>query len=108
MKRCVIVSVKPSKDPKTGDDLLFIALYRLPGKMKNGGLWFPKPAECVINYCINKTHQPELYETFSKILPCTLADVTFALNEFNNKTYVSQVDIVKDTENIFEGSLLYV
>lgn len=67
MKRCILVSVRPQKDKETNDDLLFLTLYRLPNKMKNGGLWHPKKDEQVINACINAKHRPEEYKQWSSM-----------------------------------------
>lgn len=107
MKRCILVSVRPQKDKETNDDLLFLTLYRLPNKMKNGGLWHPKKDEQVVNACINGKHKPEEYKKFLSIFPGALIDVTFALNEFTNKTYVERCDLVDGT-NVFDETLLYL
>ena len=106
MKRCILVGSRTNKDEKTGDELMFLTLYRLPNKMSNGGLWHPKANEAVVNACINKTKKPEDYEKFSTIQPGTLIDVTFGINDFNNKTFVANLDIVKDT-NVFNADILY-
>ena len=106
MKRCILVGSRTNKDEKTGDELMFLTLYRLPNKMSNGGLWHPKSNEAVVNACINKTKKPEDYLKFSEILPGTLIDVTFGINDFNNKTFVANLDIVKDT-NVFNADTLY-
>ena len=107
MKRCILVSVRPQKDRETNDDLLFLTLYRLPNKMRNGGLWHPKKDETVINVCINSKHKPEDYKKFLSILPGVLVDVTFALNEFNNKTYVESVELVIGTD-VYTEDMLYL
>ena len=107
MKRCILVSVRPQKDKETNDDLLFLTMYRLPGKMKNGGLWYPKKDEQIINACINAKHRKDDYDFFLKVLPGAIVDVTFALNEFTNKTYVERVDLVEGTD-IYTAELLYV
>ena len=69
MKRCILVSVRPQQDKETNDDLLFLTLFRLPNKMKNGGLWHAKKDEQLVNVCINAKHKPEEYADFLKILP---------------------------------------
>ena len=40
MRRCILISTRQNKDEKTGDELLFLTLSRLPNKMNNGGLWY--------------------------------------------------------------------
>lgn len=107
MKRCILVSVRAQKDKETNDDLLFLTLFRLPGKMKNGNLWYPKKDEQIINVCLNAKYKKEDYEKFSKILPGAIVDVTFALNEFKNTTYVERVDLVEGTD-LYSADVLYV
>lgn len=107
MKRCILVSVRAQKEQETNDDLLFLTMYRLPNKMRNGGLWFPKKEEAVINACINAKYKQDDYNKFLKILPGAIVDVTFALNEFTNKTYVDHVDLVEGTD-IYTEELLYL
>ena len=107
MKRCILVGVRPQKDKETNDDLLFLNLIRLPNKMKNGGLWFPKKDEERINVCLNSKFKPEEYKEFLKVLPGSLVDVSFALNEFTNKTYVEHCELVEGT-NVFTEEQLYL
>ena len=42
-----------------------------------------------------------------KILPGTLVDVTFGLNEYTNKPYVFKMDVVQGTD-IYTEDLLYL
>ena len=106
MKRAIIVENRESKDEKTGDELLFIKLCRLPSKMTNGGLWYSKPSETIVNACINKTRAPQDYKTFHDLLPGTLCDITFGINDFNNKTFVAKLDVVEKSPYVAEQ--LYV
>lgn len=105
MKRSMLVSIRENKDKETGDELLFLTLYKMPNKMKNGGLFHPKQNEAIINACVNKTKSPEDYEKFKTILPGSLIDVTFGLNDFNNKTFVAKLDIVE--QSLFDAETIY-
>lgn len=106
MKRAIIVGVKESKDTKTGDDLLFITCFKLPSKMKNGGLWFPKSSEAVVTACVNNTKAPQDYEVFRNVLPGTLCDLTLGINDFNGKSYIAKIDIV--VKSPFKSDSLYI
>ena len=107
MRRCILISARQNKDEKTGDELLFLTLSRLPNRMSNGGLWYPKKDELIITTCINKTKSPEDFERMLKVLPGTLIDVTFGLNEYNNKIYVVKTDIVVGTD-LYMEEMLYL
>ena len=106
MKRAIIVENRESKDEKTGDELLFIKLCRLPSKMKNNGLWYSKPSETIVNACINKTRDAQQYEAFHDLLPGTLCDITFGVNDYNGKTFVAKLDVVEKSPYVAEQ--LYV
>lgn len=93
-KRCLVLDVREGKDQKTNEELVFITCSRLPSKMKNGGLWHSTSKDLIINICINKNKDVEGYQRFSKVLPGTLVDVTFGVNEFTNKHFVATVTIV--------------
>ena len=107
MRRAILISNRQNKDEKTGDELLYISFARLPNKMNNGGLWYPKKDEQIINTCINKTRYPDWYAQMQNVLPGTLVDVTFGLNEYTNKAYVVKTDVVKGTD-LFSADMLYL
>lgn len=107
MRRCILISTRCNKDEKTGDELMFLTLSRLPNKMNNGGLWYPKKDELIINTCINKNNKPDEYAKMLNVLPGTLIDVTFGLNEYNNKVFVVKTDIVEGTD-VFTEDMLYL
>ena len=79
-RRCLVVSNKLGTDEKTKDTLLYLAAYRLPTKRKDGGLWYPKPTEAVINVCVNKTRDPEKFNRLSTIQLGSLVDIVFGTN----------------------------
>ena len=107
MRRCILISTRQNKDEKTGDELLFLTLTRLPNKMSNGGLWYPKKDELIVNTCINKTKNPDEFKNMSRVLPGALIDVTFGLNEYTNKAYVVKTDVVDGTE-LYSEDMLYL
>lgn len=107
MRRYILISTRQNKDEKTGDELLFLTLSKLPSKMNNGGLWYPKKDELIINSCINKSRSPEEYEKMQNVLPGTLIDVTFGLNDYTNKAYVIKTDVVPGTD-VYTEDMLYL
>ena len=106
MKRYILVDVRESEDAKTKEKLLFLTLFKLASKMKNGGLWHPKKAEQISYYCINGTKDPKKYEEFKKYLPGTLFDVQFGVNDFNGTLYIATCELVPGT-NIYDAKLLF-
>lgn len=97
MKRYLVTSVRTSTDKQSGDPLLFISLYKLPSRMKEGGLWFPKNDEALATACINGKNSKDEYDKLKVLLPGALVDVALGVNDFNNKTYVAKIDLVKQS-----------
>ena len=106
-RRCLVVSNKLGTDEKTKDTLLYLAAYRLPTKRKDGGLWYPKPTEAVINVCVNKTRDPEKFNRLSTIQLGSLVDIEFGFNEFTDKSFVSSVELVPNT-SFLKDEVLYL
>ena len=107
MKRFLVTQVRQNKDKDTGDDLMFISLFRLPSRMKNGGLFYPKKEDREVTACLNKTKKPEEYQKFLNLLPGSLVDVTFGINDFNEKTFVAGMQLVGGT-NVYTDDILFV
>ena len=107
MKRCILVGSRTNKDKETGDELLFLTLCNLPRRMKNGGLWNPKSNEMLVTSCINKARKPDDYDKFIKLLPGTLFDVTYGVNEFTGKVVVAALNLVAGSDNIFDEKTLF-
>ena len=108
MRRFILVANRAGQDSQTKEDVLFMTLYRLPNKMSNGGLWHAKKDEALIFTCVNRKARPEQYAEFLNVLPGSLVDVTFGINDFNNKVYVEKMEIVPECLNIHDEDLLYV
>lgn len=106
MKRFLVVSVKEGEDSKTKEKLLFVSMYRMPSKMKNGGLWYPKQTEAVSVACYNLARNPEEFEKYRLLSPGALVDVTFGVNDFNGKTFVANVSVVEQSP--FTDNDLYI
>ena len=94
MKRCILVSCRIQKDKETNDNLMFLVLYRLPSVMSNGGLWYPKTNEAIVNVCVNETKDKQKYDQLLKINPGALFDITYGVNDFTQKTFVALCDLV--------------
>ena len=104
-RRCLVVCNKLGTDEKTKDTLMYLTLYRLPTKRKDGGLWYPKSSEAIVNVCVNKTRDPEKFNRLSSIQYGALVDIDFGVNEFTDKTYVASVELVPNTSFLSDDIL---
>ena len=104
-RRCLVVCNKLGTDEKTKDTLMYLTLYRLPTKRKDGGLWYPKSSEAIVNVCVNKTRDPEKFNRLSSIQYGALVDIDFGVNEFTDKAYVASVELVPNTSFLTDDIL---
>ena len=107
MIRSILVSSRVGQDDKTGNKLLFMTLYRFPTRMKNGGLWYPKKGDAVINACIDESKKADEFAFFSEILPGALVDVVLGVNDFTGKTYVASLNLACE-QNPYKAEELYL
>lgn len=107
MKRYILVNARVNKDTKTNANLLFLTMAKLPSKMKDGGLWYPKKDELILTACINEDDKPQDFEDFSTLNPGTLIDVIFGLNDFTQKVVVQSLHVVPGT-NMYRNEELYI
>ena len=106
-KRCLVVSNKIVVDSKSNDRLLYLVLYRLPNRTKNGGLWYPKSTESVVNVCVNEKREPEKFSRLSTFAYGSCVDISFGLNENTEKTYVASVELVPNT-SFLKDDVLFI
>lgn len=108
MKRCILVDSRISKDEKSGDTFLNLTCYQLASKMKDGKLWHQKKSDAIINCCIKKETNQENFDKYSKVLPGSLIDIEFYINDYTNKSAVRILDVVKGTMNLYSTDQLYI
>ena len=104
-RRCLVVCNKLGTDEKTKDTLMYLTLYRLPTKRKDGGLWYPKSSEAIVNVCVNKTRDPEKFNRLAQISLGSLVDIEFGFNEFTDKSFVASVELVPNTSFLTDDIL---
>lgn len=107
MRRCMLVQTRIDVNKETKERKLWLTLCRLPNPMKNGGLFYPKASDLLTYYCVSEQDKPKDFEDFAKYNPGTLFDVTFGLNDYNNKPYILEVIYVPDS-NKHNSMDLYV
>ena len=92
MKRAIVVSVRTSKDNKTGEDTAWITVAIMPTKMSNGNLFYPQSKNIAVSTCAGAVRFPDKFSKYKSFNIGDLVDVHYALNEFNQTPMV--VDIV--------------
>ena len=108
MKRCILVDSYVSTSKKDNATFLNLNCYKLASKTKAGNLYHPMKSDAIVTVFVNKENNQELFDKYSKLLPGTLLDVEFYVNEFNGKTCVRISDVVKGTENLYSPDILYI
>lgn len=107
MIRCVLVAKREFKDEKTNEEGLFLTLYSLARKGKEGKLYTPKVTDAVITSFISKTRKPQDYTDYQTIYPGALIDVHYGVNEVTQKAYIQKCELVPGT-NLYKPEDLYL
>lgn len=96
MKKVLLVQARISEDKKTKERLLFVTFVNLPTKNAQGNIWYPKNDEVITVSCFGEDRAPALFAKLRKVTPGTLCGVTYGVNDFGNKLFVSDVEILKE------------
>ena len=95
MKRAIVVSVRMSKDVKTSEDQAWLTVAIMPTKMNNGNLFFPKSSEICVSTVGGAIKSPDKFNKYKSFQLGDVVDVTYALNEFTQKPFVLDINLVK-------------
>lgn len=110
MKKGILVSKRTAKDKTSGNDVLWLNIYELPREYKNKdgqtALFYPKSTDAVITCCVDSQKNPNSYLELSLVNEGTILAVHFAINDYTNKSYVSSVDVIPNT-NHHSKEILY-
>lgn len=110
MKKAILVANRKGIDNNTKSNVLWLTMYELPRefKAKDGhiGLWYPKKDDAILIACIAQDKQPDDYANLINVKEGAVCMVSFGVNDFTNKTFISKVEIVKGTGNI-SSDILY-
>ena len=106
MKRAIVVAVRENVDKKTGENNLWVTSAIMPGKMSNGGLYYPKSTDILVNSCFGEVRHPDKFAAYKKLKIGTLVDIEYGFNEITQKPFVRKLHEVAPTP--FEETDLYV
>ena len=95
MKKVLLLQSRVAEDEKTKERILFVTFASLATKNSNGQLWFPKKDELTIVSCFGEDRASELFKRFRTALPGSLCGITFGVNDYTTKTFVSDAKILK-------------
>lgn len=96
MKKVLLVQARISEDKKTKERLLFVTFVALPTKNAQGNIWYPKNDELVTVSCFGEDRAPALFAKLRRAIPGTLCGLTYGVNDFNNRLFVSDVEVLKE------------
>lgn len=97
MKRGIVLQVRTSEDKVTKETLVWVVIGQLPYAMKEGKLFFPKSSEILINTVAGENRAPDKFKKYMSLKVGSLVDVQRALNEFSNKAFVSDINVVSES-----------
>lgn len=97
MKRAIVVSVRTSKDTKTGEDTAWLTLAVMPSKTKDGRLYLPKSTDVPVNTSAAALRTPDKFTKYRDFKIGDLVDIHYALNDFTQKVFVEDITLVANS-----------
>ena len=64
MKRFILINSRTGEDKETKDELLFLTIARLPSKMNNGNLFYPKSSDISVSTCAGAIKAPDKFAKY--------------------------------------------
>lgn len=105
MKKALVVDVRKGQDKEKQNNVLYITLYKLPSKMKDGALWHPKKDEAVVIASFSEKYAPEDYNKLQTLPLGSICDIVYGVNDFNDKTFIAKLNVV--VEGVYTDKDLY-
>lgn len=103
MKKVLLLQARVSEDAKTKERIVFVTFANLPTRSSQGKIWYPKKEELFSISCFGEDRHPALFGLLRKAVPGTLCGVSYGVNDFNGKTFISDVKVLK--ENYTEADI---
>lgn len=95
MKRAIVVSVRMSIDKKTNENVVWVSSAIMPTKGNNGKIYYPKSTDIVVTTCAGELSKPDNYSSYSSLKIGDIVDISYGLNDFTQKAFVSGLLYVK-------------
>lgn len=106
MKRAIVLQVRESENKQNNNEkTVWVTVGLLPSKMKSGNLFYPKTTDICVSTCAGILTKPDNYDKFRKLAIGSIVDLSYGVNEFNNKVYVTDISVVCDSP--FEAKDLF-
>ncbi len=97
MKRAIVVSVRPSKEKSTDENVIWATLAIMPNKGKNGNIYYPMSNKICVVTSAGELRSPDKYTKYSKFKIGDVVEVHYGINEKNDTVYVSDLNLVKES-----------
>lgn len=97
MKRAMVMSVRPTVDKKTGDNVVYVTLYDMGNRNKEGVIFTAKSGEAVRTAFANEVRTPEKYAKYKSLTIGSLCNLDLGVNDFDGKVYVSNLEVIHDS-----------
>ena len=97
MKRAIVVSVRESKDKSTSENNVWVTVAIMPSKYGNDKVFYPKSSEISVSTCAGELRSPDNFKKFKALSVGDVVNVVYGLNEFNQKPYVVDLQLVKQS-----------
>lgn len=95
MKRAMVMSVRATVDKKTNENVVYVTLFDMGNRNKDGVIFTARSSEAVKTAFANEVRNPEKYAKYKALTIGSLCTMDLGVNDFDGKVYVSNLELVK-------------
>ncbi len=95
MKKVMVMSVRPTVDKKTNENVVYVTVYDMGNRNSNGVIFTAKSGEAVKTAFANQARNAEKYEKYKALTIGSLCTMDLGVNDFDGKVYVANLECVK-------------
>ncbi len=97
MKKVMVMSVRPTVNKKTNENVVYVTLFDMGNRNSNGVIFAAKSNEAVRTAYANEIRNPEKYVKYKSLKIGSLCTMELGINDFDNSIYVSNLKVVNDS-----------
>lgn len=94
MKRVMVMSVRPTVDKKTNENVVYVTVYDMGSRNERGNLFSAKSGEAVRVAYANEVRNPEKYAKYKSLAIGTICSLDLGVNDYDGRVYVSNLEVL--------------
>lgn len=97
MKKVMVMSVRPTVDKKTNENVVYVTIYDMGRRNNNGVIFTAKSGEAVKTAYANEARSPEKYAKYKALAIGSICAMDLGIDDFDGRVFVSNLEVVKQS-----------